>query len=160
MTIGPSDGDHRPPPDRPGDRAPRPNYGRRRLLALLAVLAAVALLVRGGMSLAASVTEPASAAAAAPDPLGAAGGDIYVVDHVAMADQPCHVMDHSIMGQCTDADIERLRVENAIVVNTAQMADSPCHTMEETIMGQCTEDDVNRLAGEIRTARSAATTQP
>lgn len=62
MTIGPSDGDHRPPPDRPGDRAPRPNYARRRLLALLAVLAAVALLVRGGMSLAASVTEPASAA--------------------------------------------------------------------------------------------------
>lgn len=102
---------------------------------------------------AAVATQPASAAAAAPDPLGAAGGDIYVVDHVAMADQPCHVMDHSIMGQCTEADIERLRVEDAIVVNTAQMADAPCHTMGDTIMGQCTEDDVLRLAGEIRTAR-------
>ncbi|MFN8424141.1 MAG: hypothetical protein U0470_12450 [Anaerolineae bacterium] len=52
---------------------------------------------------AANVAGSASAVAATPaaaDPVGAAGDDVFVVDHVAMADQPCHVMGNTIMGRC------------------------------------------------------------
>lgn len=141
---------------------------------------------------------PSDNASAAPAPVGAATGDVFVVDHVSMADQPCHVMGNTVMGRCTEADIDkvigetdylnidveqmkdspchvmdgtimgqcaqtdiaRLRIEQAIVVDTALMAEQDCHEMDGVIMGQCTEEDVKRLADEIRTARPATSAQP
>lgn len=96
---------------------------------------------------------------AAPDAGRVAGtvtGDLIVVDRDEMPDLPCHAMDNTIMGQCSEDDVAGLLAEmglnpDEIVVHDKQlMAEEACHVMQRTIMGTCSEADVERLAEEIR----------
>ncbi len=105
-----------------------------------------------GMPTAADATADAAAAGTgAPtlDIAAVATGDTVVVDHVSMADMPCHAMGNVIMGQCAPDDIERIVGELEILPYDAQaMADQPCHVMDSTIMGQCSAEDIARLRRE------------
>lgn len=92
---------------------------------------------------------PASDSGAAAAPVGAAGGDVFVVDPITMADQPCHVMNNTIMGQCTEAEIAKVVGETDFLPrNNEAMTDAPCHVMDGAIMGKCGDADVARLRSE------------
>ncbi len=75
--------------------------------------------------------------------------DIVIVDTGQMPDEACHAMDGTIMGDCSQADIEAQILEMGILtVDTEMMADADCHVMEGVIMGDCSEEDISRLIDE------------
>ena len=91
--------------------------------------------------------------------IGTVSSDLIVIDREDMAELPCHAMDNSIMGECSEDDIAGLLAEmgldkNQIILHDKQlMSEEACHVMETTIMGNCSEDDVTRLAEEVRAIR-------
>lgn len=99
---------------------------------------------------------PAAAATAGPGAAMPSGGggmmagitgtsDVFTIDHVNGADQPCQVANNVVTGACTDADLQRVIGAVPFLESTGMMAGMPCHFMGGSIMGRCSPDDVARL---------------
>ncbi len=90
---------------------------------------------------------------------GEVTGDIITVDTGQMADLPCHAMDNTIMGACSEEDVTAILgemgvdAESVILVDAQTMSDEICHVMSDMIMGDCSEADIERLAAEMRANR-------
>jgi hypothetical protein len=90
---------------------------------------------------------------------GEVTGDLIHVDREQMTELPCHAMDNTIMGNCSEEDVDSLLQEmgltddTAILVDRQLMNDQACHNMGNAIMGNCSDADVERLASEIRASR-------
>ena len=81
---------------------------------------------------------------------GEATGDIVYVDRAQMAGEPCQAVDNTIVGDCSDEDVDALLQEmGLVVIDTENMADAPCHIMSGAIMGDCSDEDIERLAEEM-----------
>jgi len=91
--------------------------------------------------------------------IGTVTGDLIVVDRDQMAELPCHAMDNTIMGTCSEEDIDNVLTEMGlsdaeVVIHDLQtMSDQDCHVMENAVMGNCAEADVATFADEIRANR-------
>jgi len=85
-------------------------------------------------------------------------GDVVLVDRTQMADQPCHGMANTVMGNCTtqeeiDAAIATMSISNPVVIDRNQMADQPCHVMAGMVMGNCTLSEAQTKVDEVRASR-------
>lgn len=118
---------------------------------------ATTLLLSLGLLLAAcgGSAESPSEGAAPPDREGASGSasvsqvDMVTVDRSQMDTEACHMMEETIMGKCTKADIDELLGDAELVtVDLETMSDQECHVMDATIMGKCSDEDIKRLRRE------------
>lgn len=103
---------------------------------------------------------PASTApsGAASDLSALATGDVVLVDRNQMADQPCHGMANTVMGNCAtqeeiDAAIASMSIANAVIIDRNTMADEPCHIMAGMVMGNCTVSEAQAKVDEVRASR-------
>lgn len=106
----------------------------------------------------AGAPEGAAPAGAPSDLSDLATGDVVLVDRAQMADQPCHGMANTVMGNCTsqeeiDAAIEAMGIVDPIIVDRNTMADQPCHVMGGMVMGSCSAAEAQAKVDEIRASR-------
>lgn len=132
----------------------------RSLSAVALGTALLAITACGGSATAPDASAPEGAApAGAPSDLSdLATGDVVILDRTQMADQPCHGMANTVMGNCTsqeeiDAAIAAMSINDPIIVDRNTMDDQPCHVMGGMVMGACTMAEAQAKVDEIRASR-------